>query len=256
MSQLKSIRILAFLGAREWMRLKFFYLVVFISILFIGFSHLLSTLTFSVQERLLFDFGLSGLEIGLILISAMIGTHAIQREIDRKTLFVILVRPLPRWHIIIGAWGTLFILNLLFTLGFTLAFLTSAGSFKLFPGFLLAAGSCVLKALVISSFSVAMGVMVRPILALGTAVCYWIFCYSIPDIRFFVQKMGDEFLLKVIDFVGQVVPKFYLFNWKTYYSVVNPPTSQDYLWAVTHCVAWTLFWLATASYFFRKKEIV
>ncbi|MBC7421752.1 MAG: ABC transporter permease subunit [Bdellovibrio sp.] len=256
MSQFKSIRILSVLGASEWMRLKFFYLIIFVSILFIGFSHLLSSLSFAVQERLLFDFGLAGLEIGLVLISSLIGTHAIQREIDRKTLLVILARPIPRWHIVMGAWGSLLILNLVFTFGFTLAFVVSTGSLKLLPGFLLAAGSSLLKALVISSFALAIGVMVRPILALGMAICYWIFCYSLPDIKFFVQKTNDSFLIKLVDAVNEIIPKFYLFNWKNYYSVMNNPTFNEYIWAILHSFAWILFWLFAASYFFRRKEIV
>ncbi len=256
MSQLKSIRILSVLGAREWIRLKFFYLIVFVSVLFIGFSHLLSSLTFSVQERLLFDFGLGGLELMLVLISSLIGTHSIQREIDRKTLLVILVRPLPRWHIIMGSWGALVILNIIFTFGFTVAFLASSGSFKLLSGFMMAAGSCLLKAFVISSFAIAMGIMVRPILALGTSVCFWIFCYSLPDIRFFVEKMEDAFLLKIVDGVMQIVPKFYLFNWKSHYSVLNPPMASEFLWATAHSFAWAFFWLFVASCFFRRKEIV
>lgn len=256
MNQLKSIYILSVLGVREWIRLKFFYLIVFTSLLFIGFSHLLSSLTFTVQERLLYDFGLGGLELILILISSLIGTHAIQREIDRKTLLVILARPLPRWYIIVGSWGSLVILNFIFTLGFSIAFLASSGSFKLLPGFLMAAGSCLLKAVVVSSFAVAMGIIVRPILALGTSVCFWIFCYSLPDIRFFVQKMNNEFLLQVTDGLAQITPKFYLFDWKSYYSVLNPPTPIEYLWAISHSLAWAFVWLLIGSYFFRRKEIV
>ncbi len=256
MNHLRSVHILAVLGAREWIRLKFFHLIVFISILFIGFSHLLSSLTFAVQERLLFDFGLAGLELGLILISSLIGAHAIQREIDRKTLFVILVRPIPRWHVVFGAWGALIILNFLFTFGFSLTLLLSSGNFKLLPGFALAAVSCMLKSLVISSFSLALGIIVRPILALGTALCYWIFCYSIPDIKFFVQKLDDKFLTQVINVIDEIIPKFYLFNWKSYHSVVKPPSFEEFLWATSHCFAWTLLWLFIASFFFRRKEIV
>jgi Cu-processing system permease protein len=256
MSQFSSVFILAVLGAREWMRLRFIYLIIFISILFIGFSHLLSSLTFAVQERLLFDFGLSGLELGLILISSLIGSHAIQREIDRKTLLVILARPLPRWHIVFGAWGALIILNFIFTFGFSLSLILSSGSIKLIGGFAAAAASCLLKSLVISSFALALGIMVRPILALGTALCYWILCYSIPDIKFFVQKMNDPVLTKAVNAIDEIIPKFYLFNWKSYHSVVQPPVFGDFAWAITHCLAWTFFWLLVAAYFFKRKEIV
>ena len=107
MKKISTIYSLAKLIASEWMRLKFFHIVLFFGIGFIGFSHLLSSLTFSVQERLLYDFGLGSLELGLIMVASMIGSHTIQREIDRKTMFVILARPIPRSFVIVGAWGAI-----------------------------------------------------------------------------------------------------------------------------------------------------
>lgn len=256
MKNINSFIILSLLGAKEWIRLKFFHLVVFVAVLFIGFSHLLSTLTFAVQERLLFDFGLSGLEIGLIFISALIGSHSIQREIDRKTLFVLLVRPIPRWHIVLGAWGALLILNIIFTVGFSLSFMTSAGFWTLFKGFSISVVSSVLKSFVISSFALAVGLLVRPILAFGAAISYWILCYSMPDVQFFVGKLKNPSLTLAVDFLDKVVPQFYRINWKSYYYVNNPADLSQMSWMVTHCVAWTLIWLFLASLFFQRKEIV
>lgn len=256
MSHFKSIFILSVLGAREWIRLKFFHLVIFVSLLFIGFSYLLSSLTFTVQERLLFDFGLSGLELGLVFISSLIGSHAVQREIDRKTLLVLLVRPLPRWHIVIGSWGALVLLNLVFLAGFSFTLIATSGSWKLLDGFLLATVSCFLKSLVIAGFALAMGLLVRPILAMGASISYWIVCYSLPDVKFFVKKLNDEFLTRFVDFVDFCIPQFYRFNWKSYYNVVNHPTSSEIYWMLFHCLAWMFFWLFCASLFFRRKEIV
>ena len=256
MSHFKSIYILSVLGAREWIRLKFFHLVVFVSLLFIGFSYLLSSLTFSVQERLLFDFGLSGLELGLVFISSLIGSHAIQREIDRKTLLVLLVRPLPRWHIVIGAWGALVFLNLLFLSGFSFTLIATSGAWKLLDGFLLCTIASFLKSLVIASFALAMGLLVRPILAMGASISYWIVCYSLPDVKYFVKKMNDVFLTQIVDFVDYCVPQFYRFNWKSYYNVLNQPTGVEISWMTLHCFAWIFFWLFCAALFFRRKEIV
>lgn len=255
MKSMKPVFILSILGAKEWIRLKFFHLVIFIAVLFIIFSHLLSSLTFSVQERLLFDFGLAGLEIGLVFISSLIGSHAIHREIERKTLFVLLARPIPRWHLVLGAWGSLIILNLIFTVGFSLSFMSSAGFWTLFQGFIISAASSVLKALVISSFALAMGILVRPLLALGTSICYWVLCYSLPDVQFFVNKLQNSTITNFVTVLDKIIPQFYRFNWKAYYYVMNSPTSSEIAWMASHCLAWTFVWLFLGSVFFQRKEI-
>lgn len=250
-----SIFILAILGAKEWIRLKFFHIVIFAAILFILFSHLLSSLTFAVQERLLFDFGLGGLELGLILISSLIGSHAIHREIERKTLFVLLARPIPRWNIVVGAWGTLIILNLIFTLGFSISFFSSSGFWSFFAGFSISVLSCFAKSLVISSFALAMGLLVRPIMALGISISYWILCYSIPDIQFFAQKLENSNLIALSNFLDRVIPQFYRFNWKAYYYLVNTIEASQVWWMLFHSLAWSFLWLLLAAVFFQRKEI-
>lgn len=256
MKHCKAIFILAKLYTSEWIRLKFFHIIIFFGVTVIGFSHLLSSLTFSVQERLLYDFGLAGLELGLILISSLIGTHSIQREIDRKTLFVLLARPLPRSFVIYGSWLSILSLCLLFSFGFYLSLMISSGSLNYGPGLLIASFSSFLKILVISSFAIALGLLVRPILALGATLSYWILCYSIPDIRFFISKLKDQYLMDLINWIDKLLPQFYLYNWKSFYYMNNTPSGSDVAWAVFHSLGWALIWLYIAVLVFRRKEIV
>jgi ABC-type transport system involved in multi-copper enzyme maturation permease subunit len=209
-----------------------------------------------VQERLLFDFGLAGLEIGLLFISAMIGSYAIQREIERKTLFVLLVRPIPRWNLVIGFFGSICILSLIFTIGFGFSLLLASNNWKLTDAFMISIFSSFLKSLVISSFALAMGLMVRPILSLVMTFCYWVLCYSVPDIQFFVKKMNSETLTSIANAMDIVIPQFYRLNWKSYYFITNPPLLGELGWAICYCLGWTFFWLFVASFVFRRKEIV
>jgi ABC-type transport system involved in multi-copper enzyme maturation permease subunit len=256
MKQLHSILILAKLNSSEWLRLKFFHIIIFFGLLFIAFSHLLSSLTFSVQERLLYDFGLAGLELGLIAISSLIGSHSIQREIDRKTLFVLLSRPIPRSNVVLGFWLSIIILCFLFSIGFLFSLIFSSGKSNYNFGLVLATYSTFLKAMVVSSFAIACGLLVRPILALVSTLSYWILCYSTPDIEFFVSKLKDETLLIALKKIEIFLPEFYRYNWKSYYYMVNPPSNSEVWWATFHSFAWVSVWLFLASLFFRKKEIV
>jgi ABC-type transport system involved in multi-copper enzyme maturation permease subunit len=251
-----AVLILAKLNASEWIRLKFFHIVIFFAVLFLAFSHLLSALTFSVQERLLYDFGLAGLEIGLVMIGSLIGSHTIQREIDRKTLFVLLSRPIPRSSVVLGGWLSIFLLSVLFTLGFLSSLILTANGEIAYKGLFIAAFASLLKALVITSFSIACGLIVRPLLALVATVSYWILCYSVLDIQFFATKLPDSPLVGMVEFLKKILPEFYAYNWKSYYYIINVPSFESVLWAVFHSLAWICLWLFLATMFFRKKEIV
>lgn len=256
MNYLRTVISLAQLNSREWIRLKFFHIVIFFGVLLIIFSHLLSTLTFSVQERLLYDFALASLEISLVMMASLIGTHAIQREVDRKTMFVLLARPIPRNSIVLGAWGSILILSLLFMAGFLISFLGTSGNSVPMYGVFVSAFTTLLKTMVITSVALAFGLIVRPILALVATISYWVLCYSMIDIEFFVKKMDSPELQNTFDIMKKLFPEFYTYNWKSYYYVQNVPTNGEILWTSLHSISWVCIWLLIACLVFRRKEIV
>lgn len=241
--------------AGEWIRLKFFHIILFLGLLFMAFSHLLSALTFSVQERLLYDFGLGGLELGLILIASLIGSHAIQREIDRKTMFLLLARPIPRSHIVIGAWGAVSVLIFLFCLGFLGALLLTATGNIPFTGLIVSAVCSLQKSMVIAAVALAFGLMVRPMMALVASLSYWVLCYSITDVEFFLKKLNLDNFLNALSVVKKLLPQFYTYNWKSYQYAIAPPTGSEVFWVTMHNFAWISIWLLIGSLVFRKKEV-
>ena len=255
MNIFKTVFSLTKLIAGEWLRLKFFHIILFLGLLFMGFSHLLSALTFSVQERLLYDFGLGGLELGLILIASLIGSHAIQREIDRKTMFLILARPIPRSHIVIGAWTAVATLMVLFCLGFTVSLLLTAPGNIPYKGLFISAFCSLQKAMVIAAVALAFGLMVRPMMALVASLSYWVLCYSVKDVEFFLTKLKLDDLLSLLQVVKKLLPEFYTYNWKSYQYVVAPPVTNEVFWVTMHSFAWIFVWLLIGSLVFRKKEV-
>ncbi len=221
-----------------------------------AFSHLLSSLTFSVQERLLYDFGLGGLELGLVMIASLIGTHTIQREIDRKTMFLLLARPIPRSHIVLGAWGSIFILSSMFTIGFLVSLFVTAQGEVPHEGIFISAFCSLQKSLVITSVAIAFGLMVRPIMAFVAAICYWVLCYSIVDVEFFIQKSKIDYLINLLSAAKRLLPEFYNFNWKSYHYTQNLPSNEEVMWVTFHNLTWVAIWLLVGTLIFRRKEIV
>lgn len=256
MNHLRTIYSLAKLTASEWLRLKFFHVILALGVLFMAFSHLLSSLTFSVQERLLYDFGLGALELGLMMIAGLIGSHTIQREIDRKTMYLLLARPIPRSHVVLGSWGAIAILSLMFTVGFVTSLLLTARGDVPYLGVFVSAICSFQKSLVITAVAVAFGIMVRPIMALVASICYWILCYSIVDVEFFVKKLEMDVVADAVQFLKKLMPEFYTYNWKSFYYAQNVPQWNEVGWVTLHNLAFTVVWLLIGSLVFRRKEIV
>lgn len=251
----KNLWVLSILGAKEWFQLRFFQIVIFISLLLIIFGYLLSNLTFAVQERLLFDFGLASLELCLVVLAATIGSHTLNREIERRTLYILLVRPIEKWNLVLSAVGSIKILSLSFIVFFVLCLLFTSRKWGFFDKTFLLAFIIYLKSLLIASFAILASLLVRPLLALTLSFSFWLLGYSMPDLVYFVKKINSTFLDQAVRLLDYFTPQFYRMNWKSYEYVVSLPSLPSLLWSVFYLVGWILLLCGLASLIFQRKEI-
>ncbi len=251
---------LIYINTQEWLRLKFLQVVFFLAFAYICVSYLLATLSFTEQVRIKFDLGLAGMEITTFLVAAFISTHALYRDIERKTFQVILARPIARWNLLVGYLGSLFILNaiLIIFLGATMTlFFDFEGNLtqSLF-NLIVIMITILLKSVVIGAFGVMMSAIARPMFSLVFTVAYWILAYSVSDIEYFIQKAGLHNLDFFVTALNFLVPQFYTFNWKSYYYMKNGFSYSEIMWSWFHCAGWIFLLLFAASLFIRRKDIV
>ena len=251
---------LIYINTQEWLRLKFLQVVFFLSFAYVCISYLLGTLSFTEQARIKFDLGLAGMEITTFLVAAFISTHALYRDIERKTFQVILARPIARWNLLAGYLGSLFVLNfiLITFLGITMiSFFDFDGDLgsSLF-NIIVIMVTILLKSVVIGAFGVMMSAIARPMFSLVFTVSYWVLAYSISDIEYFLQKADLSSLNFVITGLNFLVPQFYTFNWKSYHYMKQGFTIHEIMWSWFHCAGWIFLLLFTASLLIRRKDIV
>lgn len=248
---------LIFVNTLEWLRLKFFHIILFLAFLFYGLSFLVGSLSFTEQERIFFDFGLGGIEVATVFLATFLSTHALYREIERKTILVLLARPISRWQLLVGYLGSLMILNLLVIVilgGVLYLGLEEASQYQV--TLISSLFIIFLKSVVISAFGLVCAVLSRPMFGFVLTLAFWIAAYSLPDIIFLAEKLKNDGLTLVTKILNAIIPNFYLFNWKNYHYLKAPIVMNEFLWAVLHCTVWTAFLFLAASVFFRRKEIV
>ena len=87
---------------RELIRNKFFSVILFLGIIFILVSFALETLALGELRRVLYDFGLSFIEITGLAVILFLGGGMIAREIEGRTIFLMLSKPVSRSSIFLG----------------------------------------------------------------------------------------------------------------------------------------------------------
>ncbi len=87
---------------RELIRNKFFSLILFLGVIFIMISFALETLALGELKRVLYDFGLSFIELTGLAVILFLGWGMIAREIEGRTIFLMLSKPVWRSSIFLG----------------------------------------------------------------------------------------------------------------------------------------------------------
>ena len=102
---------------KEIVRNKFLYLILFFAFVFIVFSLALGKLTIWDDNKVIVDFWLSMIEIFWLVWVLFVWSQLLFKEIEWKTIFLILSKPIQRYEFILGKFfwfsATIFLIILL-----------------------------------------------------------------------------------------------------------------------------------------------
>ncbi|MDD2871659.1 MAG: ABC transporter permease [Candidatus Gracilibacteria bacterium] len=112
---------------KEIVRNKFLYLILFFAFVFIVFSMALGKLTIGDDTKVIVDFGLAMIEIFGLVGVLFVGSQLLFKEIEGKTIFLILSKPIKRYEFILGKFfgfsATIFLIILLQSILFLIVLL-------------------------------------------------------------------------------------------------------------------------------------
>ena len=89
---------------RESIRDRIFYSLLFFAVILLAFSMVLGTLTIAEPIKVIKDFGLGAISIVGTLIAIFVGIGMVYKEMEKKTIYVILSKPIARWQFLIGKY--------------------------------------------------------------------------------------------------------------------------------------------------------
>lgn len=131
---LRRLRAVAYNTFLESVRQRLFLGMVLFGFLLMAASLILKDISIRQDLKILQDVGLSATEFFGTLIALFLGADLIGRDIERRTLHLLIVKPLTRTEFIVGRYLglclTLLTSVLLMAIGVALALLTAHGSFS------------------------------------------------------------------------------------------------------------------------------
>ncbi|HEX4602943.1 MAG TPA: ABC transporter permease subunit [Candidatus Angelobacter sp.] len=128
---------------REAVRDRVLYNLILFVLVLVGCAPLFGQISIGLERLILINVGLSSISFFGVIIAIFVGIGLVAKEIDKKTLYTILSRPVRRWEFIVGKYFglmmTLVVNTILMTVGFYIALLVTAHGLKRTDANLLAA---------------------------------------------------------------------------------------------------------------------
>jgi ABC-type transport system involved in multi-copper enzyme maturation permease subunit len=106
---------------RESVRDKVLYNLVAFAILLIGASYLIGQLTAGQDVKIIKDLGLAATSIFGLFIAIFIGIGLVSKEVERRSIYGLLAKPIERYHLVLGKYA-----GLVLTLSVNLTIMTLA----------------------------------------------------------------------------------------------------------------------------------
>jgi ABC-type transport system involved in multi-copper enzyme maturation permease subunit len=243
---------------KEAKRDRILYLLFFFAALGIGGARVLAILTVGDRVKIIKDVGLASISLFGVLMAILIGTGLVYKEIDKKTIFTLLSKPLHRAEFILGKFLGLVLTLFVMTLFMTLIFLAIVFAHTLkFEGTLIVAvGYIFLELVLVTAVAILFSSFSTPILSSLFALAFYLIGHLSWGLELILKKMAPGAGKTLVRFLATILPDLENFNFRTEVVHGLPIPPGIYLSSFLYGVFYTAFILGLAVLVFRRRDFI
>jgi len=262
---------IAVITFKEGIRNRAIYGISIFALLLLGANLLISGMIMQEVGKVAVDMALSTVSFTGLLLVLFVGINLMAKDLDKRTIYMVLARPVSRAQYIVGKFlgmAALIVVSMVFlslfaALSIFIVKMSYPGYFPRFswPLILLAISFTMLSLILLSalSFLFASFSSTSFITLILTIVSY-IIGQSISDVKALVeapQAVGIQVspvTVKVVQFAYYIFPNLSLFDIKTQ-AAHGLAISPSYIfWTVSYGLVYTCIAIVIAAIIFRRRE--
>jgi Cu-processing system permease protein len=211
-STLARLLALAGSGWRQAVRDKLLYVLAGFCVVLIGGSLVISELTVGERARIVLDLGLSATSILANLVAVFVTINQAAREIERKTVVVVLTKPVARWELLAGRFlGMTATLALMIAVMGALHALTLQAVDGLVPGFAQALVLTWAEAVLVAAIALFFSSFATPLPAMFLTLAFIVIGHTSWGLRALAETAGPS-LRVALAFLYRTLPNLALLD--------------------------------------------
>ena len=241
---------------RDAVRSKVLYVLLFFAILMIATSAALATLSYVERERILQDIGFGAIRFFGAAIAIFVGVGLVHREVDRRTIYTILSKPVSRSAFLAGKY-----LGLVATLWLEFAVMSAcfagasllAGA-PLDSGHAIALGLVAVELAVVVAFSTLFSSFATPFLAGCYSLGIYLIGHMTRELRAIGAASDSEVAASATAWLHRVLPDLETFNrtLEAVHGLAIP--ASEVAWTLVFGLSWSVGFLLLAAVTFERRD--
>lgn len=262
---------LAVVTFKEGIRNRSLYGIALFALLMLGASQLVCTMIMRDVGKVAIDMALSTVSFCGLLIVLFVGINLMAKDFDRKTIYMVLSRPISRTCYV---WGKFLGLSLLIVSTTSIlsifSFISIFTARVLYPTYFMRFSA---STLIISIVYIILSLLLlsalcfffssfasSSFLVLILAVISWLIGQSSADLQKLLDVQSSvgisvpPFIAKLVTVVFYVFPNFALFDIKLAAAHALPLAPLSVLWVILYAVVYVVMILIVAAWIFGRRE--
>ena len=242
---------------RETLRDRILLSVLVVMILLIAFTLFVGSISLEQDSRMIIDFGLTAIYILQIFVAIFIGSMLIYKEVERKTFFLIIPKPVRREEIILGKClgltGTTVVVTMLSTLTLLiLLFMKGIHGFTL--SILVSVALSTLESIILILVSLLLSGLTSPILSAVYTTAFFMIGHSSEILRTLIASQTSLLSKYSLEAAYYLLPNLEKFNIRNDVIFAALPDARGMLAALLYACFYSGFIFMLARAMFAHKE--
>jgi ABC-type transport system involved in multi-copper enzyme maturation permease subunit len=244
---------------REAVRDRVLYNLIAFALLMSGAAILVGQISIDIERLVVINLGLTAVSLFGLVIAIFIGIGLVSKEIDKRTLYTVLSRPVRRWEFIVGKFlglgGTLVVNTICMAIGVFAALLYVSRHFQKADGWLLVAlYFIVLQFMIITALALLFSSFSSPLLSAVFAFALFVIGCFAEDLRGFAG-MAHGITRWLATGAAYLVPNFSALNVISSVAHEQPVSGQLIFYNTAYALIYATAALCGAVLVFERRNL-
>ncbi|MDB9375125.1 ABC transporter permease [Nodularia sphaerocarpa] len=244
---------------QEMVRDRILYIIGFYALLLAIALRVIPEFAAATEDKMFLDFGLGSMSIVTLIVAIFVGTGLVNKEIDKRTILVLIAKPVSRSEIITGKFlglsTVLAVLVAVMTVIY-LAFLQLGNIPHSALSIVIAGGFLILQLSLITAVAITFGVFTSSLLAVTLTFAVYLMGNITSDLVNLGRLSNSPVIERITKGLYLILPDLSRLDFKNdaVYGLLALPNATALITSVAYALFYSVMLLAIANFVFSRRE--